>query len=186
MKVVNAGLAARNLPGAAQPVFGGGLGRGESRVILHVDMDCFFVSVLVKNRPELRDKPVAVAHNGTAKWTAVAFWIFDSSSLFCVTICAGLSLVCPADTPLLPARAFLFTFGVSEQRQGGGKQRNFVVQLPRQGEGLAGWHVHDAGQEAVPGADRAQVRAKADLPCGPCGVVASCRGTLSGTLVSLV
>lgn len=68
MKVVNAGLAARNLPGAAQPVFGGGLGRGESRVILHVDMDCFFVSVLVKNRPELRDKPVAVAHNGTMRW----------------------------------------------------------------------------------------------------------------------
>ena len=65
MKVVNAGLATRNLPGAVQPVFGGGLGRGESRVILHVDMDCFFVSVLVKNRPELRDKPVAVAHNGT-------------------------------------------------------------------------------------------------------------------------
>lgn len=65
VKVVNAGLAARRLPGAKQPVFGGGLGRGESRVILHVDMDCFFVSVLVKNRPELRDKPVAVAHNGT-------------------------------------------------------------------------------------------------------------------------
>lgn len=68
MKVVNAGLAARNLPGAAQPVFGGGLGRGESRVILHVDMDCFFVSVLVKSRPELRDKPVAVAHNGTLRY----------------------------------------------------------------------------------------------------------------------
>lgn len=33
-------------------------------MILHVDMDCFFVGVLVKNRPELRDKPVAVAHNG--------------------------------------------------------------------------------------------------------------------------
>lgn len=68
MKVVNAGLAARSSPGAAQPVFGGGLGRGESRVILHVDMDCFFVSVLVKNRPELRDKPVAVAHNGTPRY----------------------------------------------------------------------------------------------------------------------
>lgn len=64
MKVVNAGLAARSLPGAAQPVYGGPLGRGASRVILHVDMDCFFVSVLVKNRPELKDKPVAVAHNG--------------------------------------------------------------------------------------------------------------------------
>lgn len=64
VKVVNAGLAARALPGATQPVFGGSLGRGETRVILHVDMDCFFVSVLVKNRPELKEKPVAVAHNG--------------------------------------------------------------------------------------------------------------------------
>jgi len=64
VKVVNAGLAARSLPGAAQPVYGGPLGRGASRVILHVDMDCFFVSVLVKTRPDLKDKPVAVAHNG--------------------------------------------------------------------------------------------------------------------------
>lgn len=72
MKVVNAGLAARSLPGAAQPVYGGPLGRGASRVILHVDMDCFFVSVLVKNRPELKDKPVAVAHNGERSLAMVA------------------------------------------------------------------------------------------------------------------
>ena len=64
VKLVNAGLAARAEPGGTPPVFSGKLGRGQTRVILHVDMDCFFVSVLVKNRPELRDKAVAVAHNG--------------------------------------------------------------------------------------------------------------------------
>ena len=64
VKLVNAGLAARAMPGAKQPVFGGPLGRGQTRVVLHVDMDCFFVSVLLRNRPELRERPVAVAHNG--------------------------------------------------------------------------------------------------------------------------
>lgn len=34
-----------------------------ARVVLHVDMDCFFVSVLLRDRPELRDLPVAVAHS---------------------------------------------------------------------------------------------------------------------------
>ncbi|KYN04084.1 DNA repair protein REV1 [Cyphomyrmex costatus] len=31
-------------------------------VIMHIDMDCFFVSVGIKNRPELRGVPVAVTH----------------------------------------------------------------------------------------------------------------------------
>jgi DNA repair protein REV1 len=38
--------------------------RGTKRVVLHVDMDCFFVSVLTRNRPDLRGLPVAVAHTG--------------------------------------------------------------------------------------------------------------------------
>lgn len=29
---------------------------------MHIDMDCFFVSVGLRKRPELRDKPVAVTH----------------------------------------------------------------------------------------------------------------------------
>ncbi|MPC44371.1 DNA repair protein REV1 [Portunus trituberculatus] len=32
------------------------------RVIMHIDMDCFFVSVGLRKHPELRDKPVAVTH----------------------------------------------------------------------------------------------------------------------------
>lgn len=31
-------------------------------VIMHIDMDCFFVSVGTRHHPELRDEPVAVAH----------------------------------------------------------------------------------------------------------------------------
>ncbi|XP_063870475.1 DNA repair protein REV1-like isoform X3 [Scylla paramamosain] len=32
------------------------------RIIMHIDMDCFFVSVGLRKHPELRDKPVAVTH----------------------------------------------------------------------------------------------------------------------------
>ncbi|XP_059647846.1 DNA repair protein REV1 isoform X2 [Cornus florida] len=38
--------------------------------IIHVDMDCFFVSVVIRNHPELLDKPVAVCHSDNPRGTA--------------------------------------------------------------------------------------------------------------------
>ncbi|KAK6011753.1 DNA polymerase IV domain protein, partial [Ostertagia ostertagi] len=34
-----------------------------SRVIFHVDLDCFFVSVALRDRPDLIGKPVAITHS---------------------------------------------------------------------------------------------------------------------------
>nr|XP_016509914.1 PREDICTED: DNA repair protein REV1-like [Nicotiana tabacum]XP_016509915.1 PREDICTED: DNA repair protein REV1-like [Nicotiana tabacum] len=39
-------------------------------IIIHVDMDCFFVSVVIRNRPELKDKPVAICHSDNPRGTA--------------------------------------------------------------------------------------------------------------------
>ncbi|ONH91784.1 hypothetical protein PRUPE_8G136700 [Prunus persica] len=38
--------------------------------IIHIDMDCFFVSVVIRKRSELKDRPVAVCHSDSPKGTA--------------------------------------------------------------------------------------------------------------------
>ncbi|XP_041994082.1 DNA repair protein REV1-like isoform X2 [Salvia splendens] len=42
----------------------------EKNVVIHIDMDCFFVSVVIRNRPELHGKPVAVCHSDNPRGTA--------------------------------------------------------------------------------------------------------------------
>ncbi|KAK1402489.1 DNA repair protein REV1 [Heracleum sosnowskyi] len=42
----------------------------EKATIIHVDMDCFFVSVVIRNQPELQGKPVAVCHSDNPRGTA--------------------------------------------------------------------------------------------------------------------
>eukprot|EP00198_Chlamydomonas_reinhardtii_P004670 XP_001694006.1 deoxycytidyl transferase [Chlamydomonas reinhardtii] len=43
--------------------------RGAERVVLHVDMDCFFASVAAVGRPELAGRPLAVCHSNSGKGT---------------------------------------------------------------------------------------------------------------------
>ncbi|XP_057670736.1 DNA repair protein REV1 [Diorhabda carinulata] len=40
-------------------------------VIMHIDMDCFFVSVSIRNHPELKGKPVAITHARNGQITNV-------------------------------------------------------------------------------------------------------------------
>ncbi|XP_017058721.1 DNA repair protein Rev1 [Drosophila ficusphila] len=39
------------------------LGTGSDRFVMHIDMDCFFVSVGLRSHPELRGLPIAVTHS---------------------------------------------------------------------------------------------------------------------------
>ena len=52
----------------------------KKRVIMHIDMDSFFVSVALRSRPELRGKPVAVCHAGRGRDTTNTDLSFGSTS----------------------------------------------------------------------------------------------------------
>jgi DNA repair protein REV1 len=41
-----------------------------SRWVMHVDFDCFFAAVSTRDRPELKDKPVAITHGNSANSTS--------------------------------------------------------------------------------------------------------------------
>lgn len=47
------------------------------RIYMHIDMDCFFVSVAIRNKPELRDQPVVITHSkGRRSATKVRPFLF--------------------------------------------------------------------------------------------------------------
>ncbi|CAF3500848.1 unnamed protein product [Rotaria sp. Silwood1] len=41
----------------------------KDKIYMHIDMDCFFVSVATRNQPELRDQPIAITHSKGKKST---------------------------------------------------------------------------------------------------------------------
>lgn len=57
---------------AAKGWKGRGIGRvgPHGRVIMHIDMDSFFVSVTLRDQPHLRGKPIAVCHAGKSNTSA--------------------------------------------------------------------------------------------------------------------
>jgi DNA polymerase-4 len=75
------------------------------RKIVHVDMDAFFASVEIRDRPELRGLPVAVAHHGprsvvtTASYEARSFGVHSALPLrTALQKCPGLIVVEPRMT----------------------------------------------------------------------------------------
>jgi hypothetical protein len=45
------------------------LNNDKEKVYMHIDMDCFFVSVATRNQPELRDQPIVITHSKGKKLT---------------------------------------------------------------------------------------------------------------------
>jgi DNA repair protein REV1 len=83
----------------------------ENAVIMHVDMDCFFASVMIRENPELKGKPVVVSHsvegnNSTAdvascNYEARKYGIRNGYSVGkCKTLCPDLQIL-PYDFKLI-------------------------------------------------------------------------------------
>ncbi|UJR28873.1 hypothetical protein I4U23_010095 [Adineta vaga] len=52
----------------------------KDKIYMHIDMDCFFVSVATRHQPELRDQPIAITHSKGKKSTTTNEHQFYSRS----------------------------------------------------------------------------------------------------------
>ncbi|CAF0919897.1 unnamed protein product [Rotaria sordida] len=54
----------------------------KDKIYMHIDMDCFFVSVATRNQPELRDQPIAITHSkGNKSTTSNEHQFFSRSEI---------------------------------------------------------------------------------------------------------
>ncbi|XP_078431133.1 DNA-directed DNA polymerase [Wolffia australiana] len=60
----------KNTSGASERKYVVNESASSKPIIIHVDMDSFFVSVVIRRFPELVDKPVAISHSDNSKGTA--------------------------------------------------------------------------------------------------------------------
>jgi len=95
---------------------------------MHVDMDCFFVSVGLRKRPELRGLPVAVAHStkGVAKTGAdSANKNEDGDSWSELSSCSYEVRKCSNDGSLLQGQRYSVLF---VHRTCGGKEHHIMME----------------------------------------------------------